>query len=207
MYARCRTLVARPVAVTRTSGQWLLSVGGGVSTGLRELRESARTRHLLDRLRRGLVGVRSERSALAVVAAPVLALGTEWWVVNSYGYRQIHSWVIGTWTGTNPQLLVFAGVATLVALSTAFTLLNSGFVPATLLAMGPVFGIGFARYGLTFAHVGTVGIPAATAFAGFVAIGVGVPLGAMGFVIGTVLRSGIAHFDGDRGSDSIPRKA
>jgi hypothetical protein len=144
---------------------------------------------------------------LAVVVTPVLALATEWWVVNSYGYRQIDSWVIGTWTGTNPQLLVFAGVAILMAISAAFTVLNSGIIPATLLAMAPIFGIGFTRYGLTFEYYGTVGIPEATAFAGFVAVMFGVPIGAVGFLIGTVLRKGIAHFDGNRGPDSVSWKA
>lgn len=203
VYALCATLAARLLAATRRSGQWTLSTGRSVVTNLSNLREAEPTRHLLHRLRRGTVGVRYEFSAVAVVATPVLALVTEWWVVNSYGYRQVHSWVVGTWTGANPQLLVFAGVATLLALSTAFTLLNSGLVPATLLVMGPIFGVGFTRYGLTVEHVGTVGLPEATAFAGMVAISFGVPIGAMGFLIGTTLRRGLAHFDGDRGSGRV----
>lgn len=206
-YALCGALAAGLLTVTRTSGQWILWTGRGVSTHLIELREAERTRRLLHRLRRGTFGVRYELSALAVVATPVLALVTEWWVVNSYGYRHIHSWVIGTWTGTDPQLLVFAGVATLITLSSAFTLLNSGLIPATLLVMGPIFGIGFTRYGLTFEPFGTVGIPEATAFAGFVAFCFGVPIGVMGFLIGTTLRSGVAHFDGDRGPDSVSWKS
>lgn len=202
-YALCGTLAVQVYAIARKSGRWVRSKGRGVSVYLAHLCRAEGTQRLLHRLSRGIVGVRREWSVLAVVGTPVLALVAEWWVVNSYGYRQIHTWVIGTWTGANPQLLVFAGVAALLTLSAAFTVFNSGFIPATALAIGPVFGIGFARYGLTVEQYGTVGIPEATAFAGFVAIVFGVPIGTAGFVLGTVLREGIARFESNRGPDDV----
>jgi hypothetical protein len=90
-----------------------------------------------------------------------------------------------------------------MALSVAFTVFNSGYIPATLLVMGPIFGIGFTRYGLTFEHYGTVGVPEATAFAGFVAVVFGVPIGAAGFLIGTMLRKVITHLGRNRDPDDV----
>lgn len=207
MFALCGTLAAQALVFTRASSHWIFSKARGFVIYLAKLRETERAQQLMHRLSSGTVGVRHELSALAVVVAPVLALVAGWWVANSYGYRQANSWVTGTWTGANPQLLVFAGVAILMAVSAAFTLLNSGIIPATLLAMAPIFGIGFTRYGLAFEYSGVVGIPEATAFAGFVAVMSGVPIGVVGFFIGTTLRKGIARFDGDRGPDSVSWEA
>ena len=137
----------------------------------------------------------------------MLAVVTARWVARSYGYRRVHSWAVGTWTGTDPHLIVFVGVAVAVAVAAAFTVANSGLVPATALVMGPLFGVGFTRYGLTVGHHGPVGIPEAVASGGLIALALGVPIGLTGFLVGTALRKGIAHFGGGRGLGSGPWKA
>lgn len=157
------------------------------------------TRRVLGRVTDGLLGVRREISVVALLSAPLLALGTEWWVVTTSSYRRIKSMAVSTWTGTNPELFVFLGVAAIVAIATLFTVFNSGLIPATVLAMAPTFGIGFARYGFTAEYYGTVGIPDAIAIGLMIAVAVGLPIGVTGFVIGTVLRRLRGYFE-DRSS-------
>ncbi|AUV82663.1 hypothetical protein C2R22_14275 [Salinigranum rubrum] len=188
------------MSATQSGGRWLVSTVDSARAHAVELLRTRTTRRLVRRLSRGFVGVRHDVSALTLVAAPLLAVVTEWWVVRSHGYRRIHSWAVGTWTGTDPHVLVFVGVAVLLAISVVFTVVNSGVVPATFLVMGPLFGIGFARYGLATRY-GTVGIPEATASGGVLAIAFGVPIGVIGFLVGTALRKGVVHFGGRRGPD------
>jgi hypothetical protein len=149
----------------------------------------------------GLIGIRPEVSIVALLTAPVLALGTEWWVVTTSSYPQIESMAVGTWTGTNPEPLVFVGVAAIIAIATLFTVFNSGLIPATVLAMAPTFGIGFARYGLRTEYYGTVGIPDAAAIGLIITVVIGLPLGVTGFLIGTVLRRMRRYFQDQSGAD------
>jgi hypothetical protein len=163
--------------------------------------EAETTKRVLGGVTAGLLGVRREVSVAALLAAPLLALGTVWWVVTTTSYRRIESMAVGTWTGTNPAPLVFLGVAAIVGLAALFTALNSGLIPATVLAMAPTFGIGFARYGLTAEYYGTVGIPDATAIGAMVAAAIGLPLGLTGFATGTVVRRAVRYLDGRVGGD------
>lgn len=201
LYASCRAFARRTTTATREIGRWLHSTAADGHARTGDLVESEPTRRLVRRLSRGLVGVRRDVSALTFVVAPVLAVVSARWVARSYGYRRVQSWAVGTWTGADPHLFVFVGVAVLIGVATTFTVANSGLVPATVLVMGPLFGVGFTRYGITVAHHGPVGIPEAVASGGFVALAFGVPIGLIGFLVGTALRKGAAHFGGSRGLD------
>ncbi|MDQ2055626.1 hypothetical protein [Halobellus sp. H-GB7] len=127
--------------------------------------------------------------------------------MTTTSYRQIESMAVGTWTGANPEPLVFVSVAAIVAVATLFTGFNSGLIPSTVLAMAPTFGIGFARYGLTAEYYGTVGIPDATAIGLMIAVVIGLPLGVTGFLIGTGLRHLWGYFEKRSGTDEASRQA
>lgn len=164
------------------------SLWSALTDYLTTLLESETTRRVLERVADGLLGVRREISAVAILSAPLLALSTGWWVVTTSNYHRIESMAVGTWTGTNPEPLVFFGVGAIIAVATLFTAFNSGFIPTTVLTMAPTSGIGFARYGLTTGYYGTVGIPDAITIGLITAVAIGLPLGVAGFVLGTLLR-------------------
>lgn len=203
LYASVRSLAATARSRGETAVRLVTSRGLSVTRRLGSTLTGPTTRGLLLRAWRGLVGRRPDVTAAAAFVAPVLALGTEWWVVDAYGYRQVEVWVFGTWNGSDPQSIVFLGVAALVALAAGYAAVNSGLLPSTLLVMGPVFGIGFARYGLTTGQH-TVGIPNAAGVAAVLALLYGVPIGATGFVLGTILRRTAGALGWNRGGDPVP---
>ena len=193
---------ARQARTTIRAGRcWAGSVTSALSDSVSAALGAKKTRRVLDRMTEGLIGIRPEVSLVALLTAPVLALGTEWWVVTTSSYPQIESMAVGTWTGTNPEPLVFVGVVTIIAIATLFTVFNSGLIPATVLAMAPTFGIGFARYGLRTEYYGTVGIPDAAAIGLIITVVIGLPLGVTGFLIGTVLRRMRRYFQDQSGAD------
>lgn len=192
LFGTGRSIVTRAVSAGATTARWSRTGTSAVPGVVVTAATSRTTRRLARRLGQGILGVRPEWTAVAIGVAPVVAVVTEWWVVTTAGYLAVESWVVGTWTGTDPHLVVFVGVVSLVAVSAAYTAMNSGVIPATLLVMAPVFGIGFARYGLTLASSGTVGIPEATAFASLLAVAFGIPIGVTGFAVGTIIRRGLA---------------
>lgn len=203
VYASARRLVDRAVAGVQSAVGLLRSTATSIGAHAAEVSRADATKRLVRRVSRGLVGVRRDVSALTLVVAPLLALVTEQWVARSYGYRRIQSSAVGTWTGTDPHGAVFVAVALLIALAAGFTVVNSGLIPATVLVTGPLFGVGFARYGLAEPY-GTVGIPEATTSGVTVAVAFGVPLGLAGFLVGTALRRAIGHFDDRRGLNGGP---
>ncbi|MFC6955323.1 hypothetical protein [Halorubellus litoreus] len=140
----------------------------------------------------GLFGRRASISVTLVVLAGVLAVGSAQHVFATVGYGTIESWAYGTWTGTNPEPLVFLGVAALLALAAASAAVNSGLVPTTALVAAPVYGVAFTRYGTseTFSRFGpdVVSLPEAAAFAAFVALLAAVPIAVVGFAVGVALR-------------------
>jgi hypothetical protein len=142
----------------------------------------------VDILRRGLFGRRLDISAaLVVLVAPALAAGANYWAAG-VGYLRIQQWVRGTWYGTDPQTAVFLAAGGLVALAAASAAANSGLVPTTVLAAGPVFGAAFTRYGLVLEPYGTVSLPNAVGIGLLVALAFAVPFACVGFVVGTVAR-------------------
>lgn len=136
---------------------------------------------------RVVFGRRLDVSAAVLAAAPLLSLTANYWAAQ-VGYVSIRGWVRGTWSGTEPHLMIFAAVGALVALAAATAAVNSGLVPTALLVAAPVFGVAFARYGLTLGSSGTVGIPNATTVACLLAAGLGLPLALTGFTLGVAGR-------------------
>ena len=204
LYVSLRRLVATTRSLGGTATRWFASRGVSSRRRVESVLTAERTRRATRRAWRGLVGRRLDVSAAAALLAPLLALGTELWVVDTYGYRRIEQWVLGTWTGADPRMIVFLGVALLVALAAAFAAGNSGLLPSIVLVMGPIFGVGFARYGLTFEYYGTVGIPNATGVALVLAVAYGVPIGTAGFVIGSVARLIVDRLGRNRGREPAP---
>ncbi len=207
VYSGCSWVAGQTRNITRKVRRWAGSVTSTLSDSFSAVFGAERTRRVLERVTNGLLGIRQEISVVAFLSAPFLAFGTEWWVVTSSSYRHIESMAVGTWTGANPEPLVFVGVAAIVAVATLFTVFNSGLIPATVLAMAPTFGIGFARYGLTTEYYGTVGIPDATAIGLMVAVVIGLPLGVMGFLIGSVLRRIRGDFEDQSGAGEASMQA
>ncbi|WP_227133787.1 hypothetical protein [Halorubellus salinus] len=144
------------------------------------------------RIVHGLFGRRTSVSVGIVALAAALAVGAAQHVFATVGYETLESWVYGTWTGTNPEPLVFLGVAALLALAVASAAVNAGLVPTTALVAAPVYGIAFTRYGTseTFSRFGpdVVSLPEAAAFAAFAALLAAVPIAVVGFAVGVALR-------------------
>ncbi|NHN41138.1 hypothetical protein G9C85_05745 [Halorubellus sp. JP-L1] len=148
------------------------------------------------RVRHGVFGRRTTVSVALIALAFALAVAAAQHVAATVGYGTVGSWVHGTWTGTNPEPLLFLGVAALLALATASAAGNSGLVPTVVLVAGPVYGVAFARYGTreTLSRYGpeVVSLPEAAAFAAFVAIAVAVPVAVLGFGLGSGVRHALA---------------
>lgn len=207
IYRGCSWVAGQTRNMTREVRRWADSVTSALSNYFNAALGAERTKRVLKRVTDGLIGVRQEISVVAFLSAPFLAFGTEWWVVTTSSYHHIESMAVGTWTGANPEPFVFVGVGAIVAIATLFTVFNSGLIPATVLAMAPTFGIGFARYGLTTEYYGTVGIPDATAIGLMIAVVVGLPLGVTGFLIGTVLRRIRGYFEDQSGTGEASMQA
>lgn len=140
-----------------------------------------------------LLGRRTDVSVLTVLLSPVLALAPAWWIAvsPSIGYRRIAALVQGTWVGTNPSLAVFVTVGVLITLGAISAAVNSGIIPTTFLVSAPIFGVGATRYGTTLsysggAEVGVVSLPSAIGTAIFFAVSIGIPLSAVGFLLGSL---------------------
>jgi hypothetical protein len=177
-------------AAARLATAWRRT-SAGTRTALGQLRSvlvGDTSRRTVAALRRGLFGRRIDASIAALLLAPILALVAEWWVVRTVGYRTVEGWVRGTWTGTDPQLLVFLAAGALVTLAAASAAVNSGLLPTTALVTGPLFGVAFTRYGLVLEPYGTVGLAEATGTGLLLAAAFGVPVAVVGFLLGTACR-------------------
>ncbi|MFC6989376.1 hypothetical protein ACFQJD_12905 [Haloplanus sp. GCM10025708] len=142
-----------------------------------------------------------------MLVAPLLALGTAWWVGTSVGYAALEGWVRGTWNGTNPSLVVFLAVALLVGLGAVSAARNSGLLPTTLLVSAPVFGAAVTRYGTEVTYswgTAVVSLPDAVGVATAVAFGFGVPIAVCSFLVGIAIRRVLAVFDYRSGPPSDP---
>jgi hypothetical protein len=143
----------------------------------------------------GVVGRRASVSIGLIALAVVLAVGTAQHVFATVGYGTVEAWAYGTWTGTNPEPLVFLGAAGLLALAVASAAANAGLVPTAALVAGPVYGVAFARYGTREVDPfgpNVVSLPEAAAFAAFVALLVAIPVAVVGFAIGSAVRRDLA---------------
>ncbi|RDI71150.1 hypothetical protein [Halopelagius longus] len=169
------------------------------------------------RIRRGIVGTRRRTSAIAVLSAPITAVVTGLLVSATYGYSSIerlvigdnHPYSLGRWVvdalfGAGPRTVALVGLFLLVAFAAGFAAKNSGLIPTITLVAGPIFGIGLARYGTTVEHFSpsnlhrlfgatamhfeTVGPVETFGTALFVAVLWGVPIGVLGFAVGTLGR-------------------
>lgn len=193
-------------SVTRASAslRWGVTRTGRTSETIGAVLTGQTARRLTRRTWHGLVGRRLDVSLVAVLLAPLVAVGTHWWTVRTVGYVQIRDWTIGTWDGTDPQTAVFLAVAVLLAAAACSVYYNSGLLPTAVLVAGPVFGVAFARYGLTLDHYGTVGLANATGIGLLLAAGFAAPIAVSGFVLGTALRRVVATLRGGNGSLSAP---
>ncbi|WP_052368089.1 hypothetical protein [Haloferax sp. ATB1] len=168
------------------------------------LRGTVTSRPLLKRIWHGVVGRRRRTSVAAVLSAPIAAIVTGPLVAATYGYSRVEQWVLGTLNATDPNAIAVIGIVVLVAVAAAFAARNSGLVPTIGLTMGPIFGIGLARYGMmvehfspsklhrlfgaTGMHFETVGPLETLGTAVFLACLFGIPLGTVGFTLGTISR-------------------
>lgn len=193
--ALSKSLVSRSIAAVRRG----VSAAETASHRALGTRDAVPLGRVSQTLRTALFGRRLDVSATVLLVAPVLAFATHY-SAAAVGYTRIRGWVHGTWFGTDPQLLVFLGVGALLALAVLSAASNSGLVPTTLLVTAPVFGVAFARYGLTLEHYGTVGIPNAVEVGVVLAVAFGVPIACAGFVLGTVLRRMVTTLRGERGA-------
>lgn len=156
-----------------------------------ELLSGPAKRFVTGPLREVLLGRRTHRSLVALLSAPVLALGVAWWVGSTVGYESLVAWVRGTWFGTAPSLAVFAALAALLLLAAASAAVNSGLLPTTLLVSAPIFGAAVTRYGTTVTYTWgaeVVSLPNAVGTATLLALGFGIPIAVAGFLLGSVLR-------------------
>lgn len=215
LIAYSRTVVSTSASWAGASLRWSLArAGASVDWSVSRVKRASETtralltgqtaRDLTRRTWHGLVGRRLDVSLVAVLLAPLVAVGTHWWTVRTVGYVQIRDWTVGTWNGTDPQVAVFLAVAVLLAAAVCSVYYNSGLLPTTVLVAGPVFGVAFARYGLTLDHYGTVGLANATGIGLLLAAGFAAPIAAAGFVLGTALRRVVATLRGGNGSLSAP---
>ncbi|WP_459809006.1 hypothetical protein [Halopiger thermotolerans] len=143
----------------------------------------------------------------------------ERWVVG--GAHSPGQWLGGILPGTAPRAIGIVGIGVLVAVAAAVAARNSGLGPTIAVAMGPIFGVGLARYGTTVEHFspnkfhrffGATGLhfeavgPVATVqTALYLAVLWGVPIGVLGFALGTVGRRLSRLFGGRRGGNGISR--
>ena len=196
--ARLRSTLGSVDARGRTASLILVRRTRGLLAG--PVREA-----LAGPVRVAVIGRRSDVSLLVVLSAPILALGTAWWVESTAGYAALEAWVRGTWYGTNPSLAVFLGVALLLALGAVSAAVNSGLVPTTVLVAGPIYGTAVTRYGteVTYARgTAVVSLPDAVVFAAALAVGLGVPIAGCGFLIGAGARRLARVVTGDSGPSS-----
>jgi len=169
----------------------------------------------LERIWAGIVGRHRKTSLIAILSAPITASVVGLLIWSTYGYRHVenvvigdtHSlsqWVAGIRGPTGPTAIALLGLITLVALATILSAKNSGLLPTFALVMGPIFGIGLSRYGLliehfspsklhrlfgtTAMHFETVGAVETLGTALFLALLWGIPIGIVGFVLGTLSR-------------------
>jgi hypothetical protein len=144
------------------------------------------------------------------VGAGVLSAAvTAWGVATTTGYPPLEAWLAGTWNGTNPHGVVFAGVTLLVTLAAASAAVNAGLFPTTTLVAGPLFGLGLTRYGTVVStgygqHV--VSLPEALAFASAVAAVGGVTFGVAGYVLGAGCRRAARIVRADTALPFRPRR-
>ncbi|SDM46626.1 hypothetical protein SAMN04487949_1758 [Halogranum gelatinilyticum] len=165
----------------------LLTVLGATGTAA----TSDRGRRLAKAFGGFLFGQRVEVTFLTVLLAPVLALATAWWIGTGIGYHAVEAWFVGTWTGTDPNWLLFVAGGVLVGIGATSAAFNSGLVPTVLLVAAPVFGLGTTRYGTTpaYHHYNeVVSLPSALEIGAILGVSFGVPLGVAGFLLGVSLR-------------------
>jgi hypothetical protein len=151
---------------------------------------------------------RAEVSLAVALSGLVLAVGAAWWV-GDLGFETLLRWVEGTWAGTDPRAFVLAAAAALVALAAVSAGVNSGLVPTTMLVAGPVFGAAVTRYGTPVERgTGTavVSLPEAVGVAALFAVAVGLPLAAVGFVLGVAARRVVHVFADGSGRPSVPER-
>jgi hypothetical protein len=151
-------------------------------------------RSIRDPLTRVLFGRRTALSVSLLGLGAALSLGTAVAVSATVGYRSLARWLVGTWTGTDPQSTIFVGAAVLVAVAAASAAANDGLVPTTLLVAGPLFGAAITRYGTVVSTYGgerVVSLPDAVAVAAGVAAVGGLAVVAVGYPLGVACRRGV----------------
>ncbi|MFC6940345.1 hypothetical protein ACFQE8_10280 [Salinirubellus sp. GCM10025818] len=186
----------------------LRSLAAGTAAGIRDLLGGPVRRALVGPVRTALLGRRAEVSLAVALSGLVLAVGAAWWV-GDLGFETLLRWVEGTWAGTDPRAFVLAGAAALVALAAVSAGVNSGLVPTTMLVAGPVFGAAVTRYGTTVERgTGTavVSLPEAVGVAALFAVAVGLPLAAVGFVLGVAARRVVHVFADGSGRPPVPER-
>lgn len=193
-----RRLRGSLTAGVRRTGAWLVAAVGWVVTAVAEPAVRV-VRGPVARVVRGplttlLLGRRASVSVVLVVLAPLLAALTAGVVASTTGYPPLQRWLVETWTGTDPRVVVFVGGALLVGLAAASAAANAGLLPTVVLVAGPLFGVAITRYG-TVVDRGfgprAVSLPDATAFAlGVAAVG-GVTAGLVGYGLGAGLRRAV----------------
>ena len=192
------------------TGQRLRSVVQTSRTKTRWALDGPVRRVITGPVRDGLLGRRVDVSFVVVLLAPVLALGTAWWVGSTVGYETLEEWVRGTWNGTRPTVAVFAATALLVALAAISAAVNSGLLPTTVLVAAPIFRAAVTRYGTEVAYSwGTtvVSLPEAVGVATAFALAFGFPLAVVGFLVGTAIRRVVAVVARGSGPSSSPERA
>lgn len=164
---------------------------------------------------KGLVGRRRKPSVLAVISVPISAGIVGLVVAVTFGYPQVEQLVIGDtesltqWVGgllgaSDPHSTALVGLLVFVVAAGGFAACNSGLLPTIAVVMGPIVGIGLSRYGMVIQHFSpsklhrffgitpmhfeTVGPLEALGTALFLAFVWGIPIGILGFAIGTLSR-------------------
>jgi len=148
-----------------------------------------------------VLGRRAAVSVILAGVAPVLAVLTAGAVATTTGYRPLERWLVGTWTGTDPRLVVFVGAALLVGLAAAGAAARAGLVPTGFLVAAPVFGVAVTRYGTVVSTYGgerVVSLPEAVAVAAGVAAVGSVAVVAVGYPLGAACRRAVRIVRTDR---------
>lgn len=188
-------VLLRRVAATASTASGLLKRGKRRTS---ELLAGPARQFVTGPLRTVLLGRETSRSLVALLSAPVLALGVAWWVGSTVGYESLVASVRGTWFGTDPSLAVFAAFAALFLLAAASAAVNSGLLPTTLLVSAPIFGAAVTRYGTTVTYAWgaeVVSLPNAVGTATAIAVGFGIPVAVVGFLLGAVLRRAVTALE------------
>jgi hypothetical protein len=145
--------------------------------------------------RTALLGRRADVSLLVALAAPVLAAVAAWWVLAAAGgLKTLGNRITGTWSGTDPAVVLAVAVAFVVAAGAA----SAGLVPTTVLVAGPVFGALVTRYGTETPRVVSLPDAVVPAAAG-AAVGGGL-LGAVSFCLGVAVRRVVRVLTGGPGA-------